>query len=299
MIYFAGNDFKMSSTCVAFGNFDGVHRGHQRVINKLLEVSQQELTSVILSFEYDQALLGEQKILSTELEKRYLLQQYNPDVLISYKIDNSNKDMSTEDFIREILLEKLGAKVIVTGKDSSSITVLRQCASKYGYVLIECDTVYADGEPVTSERIVKELADCNLQKANELLGHPYLFVGTVMHGKALGRTVGMPTANLSYHETKQLPAYGVYGTLSEIDGRKVKGLTNIGQRPSVDNYSYVTIEAFLLDFSGDLYDKTITLEIHAYIRGVIKFNNLAEVKAQVNRDQESIRAYFENMKLPV
>lgn len=298
MEYLVGNDFDLKNTCVTFGSFDGVHRGHQRVINKLLEVARQGLTSVVLSFEYDQALLGEQKILSTELEKRYLLQQYNPDVLISYIIDETNKDMPAEDFIREILVNKLGAKVIISGKDSSNITVLRQCAEKFGYELLECDTVYDDGEPVTSKRIVKELANGNLQKANELLGHPYLFVGTVMHGKALGRTVGMPTANISFHESKQLPVHGVYGTLSEIDGRKVKGLTNIGQRPSVDNFNYVTIEAFLLDFSGDLYDKTITLEIHAYIRGVMKFNNLAEVKAQVNRDQESIRAYFDNMRLP-
>jgi len=102
----------------------------------------------------------------------------------------------------------------------------------------------------------------------------------------------MPTANLGFSEFKLLPAFGVYGTLSEIEGKNIKGLTNIGKRPSVDNYNYVTIETFLLDFSGDLYDKTISLEIHAYIRGVKKFNNLEEVKSQVNKDLESIRAYL-------
>lgn len=295
MRYFDECDFNMKNTCVAFGNFDGVHIGHRTVINKLLEVSKQGLTSVILSFEYDEKLLNGKKILSTEEEKRYLLNKIAPEVMISYKIDEKNKDMPMECFIKDILVDKLGAKVIVAGKDDLNINVLRECEEKYGYKLIECDTVIADGEPVTSERIIKELAEGTLQKANELLGHPYLLMGMVMHGKALGRTVGMPTANLSFSNYKQLPAYGVFGTLSEIDGKNVKGLTNIGKRPSVDNYNYVTIETFLLDFSGDLYDKTIALEIYIYIRGVKKFNNLDEVKAQVNKDVESIRAYLDQI----
>lgn len=295
MRYYSGNDFKMSNTCVAFGSFDGVHTGHRAVINKLLDVSKQGLTSVVLSFEYDEALLKEKKILSTEVEKQYLLSKNGPDVMISYKIDEQNKDTSAENFIKEILVDKLGAKVIVTGKDNCNINVLRDCAQKYGYTLAECDTVYADDKPVTAELIIKELEEGILQKANELLGHPYLLMGQVMHGKALGRTVGMPTANLGFSQNKQLPAYGVFGTLSEIEGKSIKGLTNIGKRPSVDNYNYVTVETFLLDYSGDLYDKTIALEICAYIRGIVKFNSLDEVKSQVNKDIESIRAYLDQI----
>ena len=173
--------------------------------------------------------------------------------------------------------------------------MLRECAKRYSYTLVECDTVFAEGKPVASESIAKELSDGDLQKANQLLGHPYLIMGQVMHGKALGRTVGMPTANLGFGQHKQLPAYGVYGTLSQIEGKSVKGLTNIGQRPSVDNYNDVTIETFLLDYSGDLYDKTIFLEILIYIRGVKKFKNLDEVKAQVNMDIESIRSYLDQI----
>lgn len=295
MEYFSKCDFNMSNTCVAFGSFDGVHIGHRAVINKLLDISKQGFTSVILSFEYDEALLNERKILSTEAEKQFLLNKNGPDVMISYKIDEQNKDNSLECFIKKILVDKLDAKVIVTGADDCNINVLRECRQKYGYKLVECDTVLADGEPVTSERIIKELSEGTLKKANELLGHPYLLMGQVMHGKALGRTVGMPTANLSFSQYKQLPAYGVFGTLSEIDGKNVKGLTNIGKRPSVDNYNYVTIETFLLDYSGDLYDKIIALEIYIYIRGVKKFNNLDEVKAQVNKDTESIRAYLDKI----
>lgn len=295
MKYICGNDFSMSNTCVAFGSFDGVHCGHSAVISKLLETAKQGFTSVVLSFEYDEMLLNEKKILSTELEKQNLISKCGPEVLISYKIDEQNKDIAPEQFIKEVLMDKLGTKVIVTGAEDCNINVLRECSQKYGYKLVECDTVLIDGEPVTSERIAEELEEGTLQKANELLGHPYLLMGMVMHGKALGRTVGMPTANLGFSQYKQLPAYGVYGTLSEIDGKNIKGLTNIGKRPSVDNYNYVTIETYLLDYLGDLYDKTISLEIHAYIRGVKKFNSLDEVKLQVNIDIESIRAYLDKI----
>lgn len=295
MKYICGNDFSMSNTCVAFGSFDGVHSGHSAVIKKLLETAKQGLTSVVLSYEYDETLLNGRKILSTELEKQNLINKCGPEVLISYKIDEQNKDIAPEHFIKEVLVDKLGAKVIVTGVEDCNINVLRECSQKYGYKLVECDTVLIDGEPVTSERIANELEEGTLQKANELLGHPYLLMGVVMHGKALGRTVGMPTANLGFSQYKQLPAYGVYGTLSEIDGKNIKGLTNIGKRPSVDNYNYVTIETYLLDYLGDLYDKTISLEIHAYIRGVKKFNSLDEVKLQVNIDIESIRAYLDKI----
>lgn len=292
--YFRGNDFNLNNTCVAFGSFDGVHRGHRAIINKLLDIARQGFTSVILSFEYDQTIL-EKKILSTEIEKQYLLKKNGPEVMISYKIDELNKDTSPERFIKEILVDKLGAKVIVVGIGDNNINVLRSCSQKYGYVLVECETVFVDGEPVTSERILNELAEGTLRKANELLGHPYLIMGEVIHGKGLGRTVGMPTANLSFCQYKQLPVYGVFGTISQIDGKNVKGLTNIGKRPSVDNYNYATVETFLLDFSSDLYGIMMPLEIHKYIRGIIKFNNLGEVKAQVNKDIESIRSYLEEI----
>ena len=295
MKYIVENDFNMSNTCVAFGIFDGLHLGHRAVIDKLLEISKQGLTSVIVSFAYDDTLLDGKKILTTPEEKEYLLRKNGPGVLISYPIDQENKDVSVKNFIKDIIVGKLDAKVIVAGSDDSNIIVLRECSNEYGFKLEEVGTVLADGEPVTAERIVKELAEGTLKKANELLGYPYLIMGEVMHGKALGRTVGMPTANIGYKPYKQLPADGVFGTISEVGGKRVKGLTNLGHRPTVDNFDYVTVEAFLLDFSDDIYGQIITLEVHALIRGIRKFKDLAEVKIQVNKDIESIRAYFEQL----
>jgi len=288
-----GNDFCMQGTCVAFGDFDGVHSGHRAVADRLLQAAKKGLTSVVVAYDIDETMLKDKKILATPEEKQYLFNQLGLEVLISYKTDGAPIDV--ERFIRDILVARLGAKVIVAGADDVNIGALRAGAEKYRYTLEECKTVLADGEPVTTERILKELEEGSLEKANEMLGHPYLIMGEVMHGKALGRTVGMPTANIGYKPYKQLPADGVYGTISDIDGKRFKGLTNLGHRPTVDNFDYVTVEEFILDFDEDIYGKVITLEIHATIRGIRKFKDLAEVKLQVNKDIESIRSYFESV----
>jgi len=277
-------DFQLSNTCVAFGNFDGVHVGHRAVITKLLQASKRGLTSVVLCFEHS----GEdEKILTTMEEKRDLLSENGPEVLISYPIDQLH--FSLDDFVKKVLVDKLDAKVIVTGKENPDLPTLREYSRKYGFWIEEIETVRISDEPVTSERTAKEIAQGSLQKATEMLGHHYLLMGEVMHGKALGRTVGMPTANLGVGEHKLIPRHGVYATLSTIDDESYKGLTNIGLRPSVDNYGYVTIETFLLDFAKDIYGKKIRVEVQEFIREVQKFDNLEEVKKQVGKDLEFVK----------
>lgn len=292
MKHIYGKHYAISNTCIAFGSFDGVHLGHKTVIDKLMEVSGKGFTPIVVSFDYDPAAFPHKKILSTEVEKEELIRKLGPEVMLSYKVD---KELDIKSFVKEVLVGEMGADVIVAGKNYCHISELRECARELGFRLEECDTVFEDGQPITTERIADEIRNSNIEKANRMLGHPYLIIGKVMHGKALGRTVGMPTANLGFEDNKLLPGDGVYGTLSDIDGKNVKGLTNIGKRPSVDNYDYITIETFLLDFSGDLYDKIIGLEIHTFIRGVKKFANLEEVKLQVSKDIKSIREYLDKI----
>lgn len=291
MKYYFQKDVQLENACVAFGDFDGVHTGHMAVIERLRQRAAQGMTSVVVSLAYDEALLQDRKILTTEAEKQYLLEKHGPDVMISYPL--SSMDLPLKQFVGETLVGQLGAKVIVAGSNNEHLDLLRAYAAEFGFELDVCDAVLEGGTPVTAERIMEDLSAGRLIQANKLLGHPHLFIGTVMHGKARGRLVGLPTANLSYKPYKQLPEHGVYGTISDIDGKIVKGLTNIGRRPSDDNFDYVSIETFLLDFSQDLYDRTITVEIYCHIRGVIKFNSLEEVKQQVDRDIISIREFLE------
>ena len=291
MKYDSWSNVRLENTCVAFGEFDGVHSGHLAVVERLKSDAKNGMTSVVVSFAPTEESLQDKKILSTEEEKQYLLAKQGVDVMLSYPI--GCEAVSLKQFVGDVLVRQLGAKVVVVGSNYEQLNELRAYASEFGFTLDVCDAVLADGEPVSASRIIEALSEGRLEQATALLGHPYLFVGTVMHGKARGRLVGMPTANISYKPYKQLPVHGVYGTLSDIDGNIVKGLTNIGKRPSDDNFDYVSIEAFLLDFAQDLYDKTITLEIHVHIRGVIKFNSLEEVKQQVDRDIVSIRTFLD------
>jgi len=291
MDYYCQMDVRLENTCVAFGEFDGVHIGHLAVVERLKAHAKRGMKSVVVSFVRNEASLQDKKILSTEEEKQYLLAKTGVDAMLSYPSDDRMIPLRL--LVHDVLLEQLGAKVVVVGSNYDQIDLLRSYADEFGFELDVCDTVMVDGVPVSADTIKDDLAAGRLEHATALLGHPYLFIGTVMHGKARGRLVGMPTANIGYKPYKQLPVHGVYGTLSDIDGHIVKGLTNIGKRPSDDNFDYVSIEAFLLDFCGDLYDKSITLEIHVHIRGVIKFNSLEEVKQQVDRDIVSIRTFLD------
>lgn len=299
MQYIYGKDFKFSNTCVAFGQFDGLHLGHRAVINKLFEVKKiNNLSSVLLSFDFKPSnIFGADSVIYTEEEKRLILGENAPDIMISYPFTFETADIEAEEFIKDILIDKLGAKIIVTNENcrfgkqcKGNIELLKNLSSKYGYSVICVETVKEDGETVSSEIIRSALNNGLIKKANKLLGHPFTMFGEIVHGKALGRTVGMPTANLSVPENKLIPKHGVYATMSNIDKKLVKGLTNIGLRPSVDNNEYITIETFLLDFSEDIYGKKIALEILSFIRDIKKFKNIDEVKKQVEKDIEIVRA---------
>jgi riboflavin kinase/FMN adenylyltransferase len=304
MQYIYGKDFNIDNTCVAFGQFDGLHRGHGAVIDKLIDQEEKNLTSVLLSFDYNPTdIFGINNVIYTEEEKQIILGKNAPQVMISYPFTSEMANMEPEEFIKNILVNKLGVKVIVTGENcefgkgcTGNIETLKNLASKYGYKVICVETVKEEGKAITCDVIRKAFDEGLLDKVNKLLGHTFTMIGEVVHGKALGRTVGMPTANLAVPDNKLIPMHGVYATLSEIEQDMVQGLTNIGKRPSVDDHSYVTIETFLLDFCKNIYGQKIALEVHSYIRGVRKFNNVEEVKNQVDKDIESIREYLNSVQ---
>lgn len=296
MEHISDKNFRAEKSVVAFGSFDGLHRGHARVI-KALEEAGREGQTLLVSLDTGGSPLEEDpKVLYTEEETASFLADRSVDTMLSLPLDGGLAGMAAADFIETIICGQLGASKIVVGENirfgkgrQGDIALLERMAAEKGFELIRCPVVQHLGRDVSTDWIKQELLEGDLKIANHLLGRPYQIFGEVVHGKALGRTVGMPTANLQAPARKLMPQFGVYGTLSDIDGDAVMGLTNIGQRPSVDDHSYVTIETFLLDFSKDIYGKRIVLELRAYIRGVVKFPNLEAVKAQVDRDIEAIR----------
>ena len=279
---------RTENACVAFGEFDGVHRGHLALTECLVkEARKQNMQSVIVSFKKE----DEKAVLTTEEEKEYFLKDTGLDVLVSYECAEG-QDLKT--FVKEVLAEQLGAKVIVVGKDKD-IPAIEDAAGACGMEVVVCGLEEEGGEVITTAAVYQAFEDCDFEKMTKLCGHPYVMIGVVEHGKALGRTVGMPTANLGVADTKLKPPSGVYATLTDVDGTNYKGLTNIGKRPSVDNSDHITIETFLLDFSQSIYGKKLVLEIHLFIRGVVKFDNLEEVQNQVQKDLEKTRTFLDEI----
>lgn len=292
MKWIKDNDYKINKTSIAFGHFESLHQGHRSVITRLIEQESKGLSSVLICMEgvsiSDSDNLYD---IYTKEEKTKILEKIGPKFMVSIPYSEAIETMGPEKFIKEILVERFDAKVIVAGENcrfgksgSGSIKTLRDLSEKYGYEVVCCNTVKHEEKPITDEWIRREIVEGDLKTANKLLGHPFTLLGSIIHGKALGRTVGMPTANLGLPQKKLIPKHGVYATLSKIDGEWIQGLTNIGLRPSVDNQAHVTVETFLLDFSNDIYGKEVKLELHHYIRGVKKFHNLEEVKQQVKLD---------------
>ena len=275
---------ELKNTCIAFGTFDSVHRGHLKVAQTLArEAARRNLTSVIVSFR------KEGEVLTTEREKEFLFQDTGAEIFVSAE----NEGDTTDETVKEILAGILGAKALVVGESHRDLEAVRTAASSCGIEVITVKNVEDEEGLITTERVREAFDALDYEKVADLCGHPYIMMGEVVHGKALGRTVGMPTANVGVPNNKLKPDSGVYATLGHVAGGTWKSLTNIGKRPSVDNNDHITIEAFLLNFKQDIYGKPFRLEVHKFIRGVQKFNNLEEVQQQVQKDLQKVKNFLD------
>ena len=277
---------KTDNACAAFGCFDGMHKGHRNLVQTLVREAQKRgLPSVLVSFVPPEGTF----VYTTEEEKALLLKNCGLDVLISC----SEKEKSDP----AALIKKTGASRIVCGdcrgnKDDCAEGTPAQCAQpairkaaqELGIPIVMCEKVFENGEAISMPMLDAAFNRSDFDAFSRLCGRPYMMAGKVLHGKGLGRTVGMPTANLGVAPNKKKPPEGVYATLTRIDGEVFKGLTHVGRRPSVDNDTNISTETLLLDFSRDIYGKKIELYVCAFIRGIMKLNGLAEVQKQVQKD---------------
>lgn len=273
----------MQNTCVAFGEFESMHKGHLKVAKTVADVAKEKgLSAVIVSTPV------EGKVFTTEDEKEYLLKDYAIDAFVTC-------EKCADDFVENVIFGTLGAKVVVIGETSSKLEAVRAAAEKAGAEVVIVEAEKDGADVITVDSIRKVFEACDYEKMTELLGHPYVMLGEVVHGKALGRTQGMPTANLGVPDCKIKPIDAVYCTRVLLGDESFKAMTNIGKRPSVDDFDYVTIEAFILDFKRDIYGQKLVLEVHKYVRGVKKFNDLAEVKAQIDKDIQEVRDFLDHI----
>ena len=289
---------KLNWPVVTLGVFDGVHLGHQKVIQKTIDLASKENgESIILTFDRHPKsfLLQTQQSCITSLEHRLVLfEQLGVDISIVLEFDKKIAEISAEDFIAKIIHELLGAKVVVLGFNCSfgkdrrgDASMVCNFAEKYGFEVVVCEPAEIEGEITSSTAIRKEIIQGDLRKAKGMLGRRVSVLGTVIKGVGRGSELGFPTANLNlHHEIK--PPSGVYATKAFLDGREYNAITNIGTCPTFEkdtDDNEPLVEVHIIDFNESIYGKDLEVRFLYKLREEIKFENADELKRQLERDK--------------
>ncbi len=288
---------------ITTGAFDGVHKGHQQIIGRMKEIAANiGGETIIITFhphprKVTSSIPGEIKQLTSLNERIVLLEKSGIDHLVVIPFDYQFSNLSASDYITEFLVAHFHPHTIIVGYDhrfgkgrTGDFELLKNSGLSIGFNVEQINEQLVGDEIVSSTQIRNYLADKNIVKANDLLGHAYSFDGFIVRGNQIGRTIGFPTANLHINdEEKLIPANGVYAvrvTGACFGGKTLDGMMNIGVRPTVDGHKKV-IEVNIFDFNADIYEETISVLVYDFIRGEVKFNGLDALKAQLNEDVNS------------
>lgn len=284
-------------TILTIGTFDGVHLGHQKVLERLTkEAKNNNLKSTVLTFfPHPRTVLNPNKplkLINSVNERTNLLSRSKIDNLIIHPFDKSFSELDPEKYVLEILVKKLKAKIILIGYDhkfgknrTADINDLKMYGEKYGFKVIEIKAEEISNIAISSTKIRKAISEGDISTAKEYLGYDVSLSGRIVHGKSIGRTIGFPTANVEVSEGyKLLPKNGVYLIQSIINNKQVFGMMNIGVKPTLIE-SFKTIEINFFDFEGDLYDKNIRVDIKQFIRDEVRFESLELLKSQIQKDK--------------
>lgn len=278
---------------VAIGKFDGIHLGHQKLIQKIIEQKENGYLATVFTFDTSAAAFfgGEEKELTTRAEKRNVFERMGVDVLIEFPLNRETAATEPVEFVQRYLVRQMQAAYICAGTDLSfgrkgagNYELLQQYADTYAYQVELIDKVRVDGEEVSSTRVRKAVRSGQMEAVTRMLGTPYSISGCVEHGRRLGRTIGMPTANLLPDQDKLLPPNGVYYSKVIMGDKVYRGITNIGCKPTVSDEHIMGAETYLYDFDGDIYGKDITVQLLAFRRPEMKFDGVDGLKAQMQKD---------------
>jgi riboflavin kinase / FMN adenylyltransferase len=293
---------------VTSGTFDGVHLGHQKILHRLNEIARThpDGQSVVMTFwPHPRTVVSNDsqnlRLLSTLDEKIALLEAAGVDQLVVIPFTRSFSQLSSEEFIRQILMEQLGTRKLVIGYDhrfgrdrEGGFDYIRAHQAAFGFEVEEIPRQDIEAVGISSSKIRVALNEGNVPTATRFLGRPYSLTGTVVKGRQLGRTIGYPTANLQVDDpVKLIPANGVYAVEVEQGGRTWGGMLNIGYRPTVAGENQ-TIETYIFDFDKDIYGEHMTLRFRAFLRPEQKFSGLPALVEQLQQDEQAVRAALRN-----
>jgi riboflavin kinase/FMN adenylyltransferase len=306
-IYFSASKYNNPrASVVTIGTFDGVHIGHKAILNRLIATAKNEdLDSVVLTFfphprmvlQTDSSI----KLINTIDERKDLMNKTGLDHLIIHPFTKAFSRLTALEYVRDILVHKLNIKKIVIGYDhrfgrnrNADINDLKEFGLEYGFEVEEISAQELDDVAVSSTKIRTALKIGDIQTANTYLGYPFMLSGKVVKGKAIGRTIQYPTANLELSEDyKLIPKEGVYVVKTIIDNKTFYGLTNIGTNPTVGGTAK-TIETYFLNFSDNLYEKTLQIEFLTHVRDAETFESLDALKKAIQSDEKFARNFLKN-----
>lgn len=304
-IYQSLNEFKPSrKTIVTLGTFDGVHLGHNVILDKICKIAKQEnLESVLLTFFPHPRLIvsndSEIKMLNTMAEKAILLEQKGIQNFIIHPFDKLFSELSPREFVEQVLIKQLNIQKIIIGYDhkfgknrAADFNDLIAFGKEFGFEVEEISAKQINEVSVSSTKIRNSLLEGNISLANAYLGYSYMLSGIVVKGNQLGRTIGFPTANIEISENyKLIPKNGVYIVSAILNNQTIFGMMNIGIKPTLGD-NVPTIEVHLLNFSEDIYGQKIQVNVIERLRDEQKFESFEALKSQLEIDKTNTLDYF-------
>lgn len=289
--------YSEENTALAIGKFDGLHRGHEYLLEVLHKKKAEGLLSAVFTFKTP-PLRAEKKVLTTNLEKEELFDSAGIDLVVECEFTQEIREMEPLTFLK-MLKEHLRVNCIAAGWDcafgrdrTGNVETLRRYEKELSYQAVIVDKMQYEGKDISSTMIRDYVTKGDMETANHLLGYPYFISGETAHGNRIGHEIGIPTINVIPAAEKLLPPNGVYVSESIVAGKKYRGITNIGIKPTIPGERTVSMETHLFDFDRETYDEDVRTELLSFIRPEKSFSDLAALTAQIENDIEKAKSFF-------
>lgn len=299
---------QLKNSVVTIGTFDGVHVGHQKIIQRLVKIAKQDnLQALVLTFFPHPRMVVQKdnniKLINTIDEKANRLSCFGVDHLIIKEFTKEFSRLSALEYVRDVLVNKLHVKHLIVGYDhhfgrnrTSNIDDLREYGEFYGFKVTEISAQEINAVAVSSTKIRTALQNGDLPSANLFLGYNFCLTGKVKSGRGIGKTIGFPTANLDIQESyKLIPKKGVYVVSAIIGEELVHGIMNIGKNPTISTSTSCSVEVHFFNFHQDLYGLNIEVQLHMRLRDEVKFSSIALLKEQIEQDRLAAIKFIESL----
>lgn len=284
-------DLKLQNTAVALGKFDGFHRGHQLLLEQVKNWQDQGMTGVIFTFAPAGRQIGAGKHIDSHAEKVQKSVDTGIQVLLEYPFSEEFAGLQPEEFVNQILIGQLDVKAVAVGSDfhfgrnrAGDAALLEQLGHRKGFQVKVFDKLQEQKRDISSSVIREAIESGDMEQVTACLGHGYTISGPVVHGQALGRTIGIPTANQKVPEDKLVPPYGVYAVRIHWNRNEYYGIANLGYKPTVSEKAEVGLETYIFDFNKDIYGEYLEVELLHFLRAEQKFDNLDALVTQMQAD---------------